>query len=494
MLESNHVLSHTANNCFHSHPFWACDLFSLMIITKQQTNNQAAAEAVAEEEEEEEEEEDQEEEEEEEEESGIHSHHHNHHHHQRLLPTHPCIMLSVCFWNLVLLADRLSAPGTQKLPSWLLGEWVFSVTDPDTRKKERNNKKQHQKIVFLFSVSEGRERSCPGCGFVLRSGWVGESCWWGGFAEDAKQHIVLHIWSVACLIPGWWEEVGGVERNEWSSSCWVYSERRVVVKGAKSSNQQEQPHLFVLPPCVNFAWFPSVNSFGSWNRGPENKASISIGSCTSILILGLRSFRKSEIREHPPRILGRRRTECQGFVTTKHQEQQQQRSLGQQQHPHSTAACTCLQLRVDCHGNTLRIWEVCNRWCPSERRSRRCRSCPTDTRQQLDPRINSSNNSTINSSSSSSRRLGCHRRRHEEEVAEILVRNPPNSCCSTTAAGWVWPPPTPPPPAASEAARATIWQLWCTTSSRTTPAISSITAAATAIADHPASNSVKICR
>jgi hypothetical protein len=50
------------------------------------------------------------------------------------------------------------------------------VTDPDTRKKERNNKKQHQKIVFLFSVSEGRERSCPGCGFVLRSGWVGESC------------------------------------------------------------------------------------------------------------------------------------------------------------------------------------------------------------------------------------------------------------------------------------------------------------------------------
>jgi hypothetical protein len=49
---------------------------------------------------------------------------------------------------------------------------IFSDRPRYEKKKERNNKKQQQKIVFLFSVSEGRERSCPGCGFVFEK-WVG---------------------------------------------------------------------------------------------------------------------------------------------------------------------------------------------------------------------------------------------------------------------------------------------------------------------------------
>jgi hypothetical protein len=49
---------------------------------------------------------------------------------------------------------------------------VSIFSDRPRYEKERNNKKQQQKIVFLFSVSEGREKSCPGCGFVFEK-WVG---------------------------------------------------------------------------------------------------------------------------------------------------------------------------------------------------------------------------------------------------------------------------------------------------------------------------------
>jgi hypothetical protein len=53
---------------------------------------------------------------------------------------------------------------------------IFSERPRYEKTKERNNKKQQQKIVFLFSVSEGEREAVLVVGLFLRSGWVGESC------------------------------------------------------------------------------------------------------------------------------------------------------------------------------------------------------------------------------------------------------------------------------------------------------------------------------